>query len=86
MTALDDQILDLMRRVSERAILPRYRNLAAGEVEDKGGNDPVTIADKDSEALLREGLAAIDASLSLSAIVTGSLPPLSSTSPAARLR
>ena len=32
MTALDDQILDLMRRVSERAILPRYRNLAAGEV------------------------------------------------------
>jgi|TARA_R100000501_G_scaffold5025_1_gene11073 fructose-1,6-bisphosphatase/inositol monophosphatase family enzyme len=62
-TALDDQILDLMRRVSERAILPRYRNLAAGEVEDKGGNDPVTIADKDSEALLREGLAAIDASL-----------------------
>ncbi|MBN90207.1 MAG: inositol monophosphatase [Erythrobacteraceae bacterium] len=52
-----------MRRVSERAILPRYRNLAAGEVEDKGGNDPVTIADKDSEALLREGLAAIDASL-----------------------
>ena len=39
MTALDDQILDLMRRVSERAILPRYRNLAAGEVEDKGGND-----------------------------------------------
>ena len=63
MTALDDQILDLMRRVSERAILPRYRNLAAGEVEDKGGNDPVTIADKDSEALLREGLAAIDASL-----------------------
>ena len=53
MTALDDQILDLMRRVSERAILPRYRNLAAGEVEDKGGNDPVTIADKDSEALLR---------------------------------
>ena len=52
-----------MQRVTEQAILTRYRNLAAGEVEDKGGNDPVTVADKDSEALLHEGLAAIDGSL-----------------------
>lgn len=43
--------------------MPRFRNLAEGEVEDKGGNDPVTIADKESEALLREGLAAIDDTL-----------------------
>ncbi len=63
MTGLDRQILALMRRVTEQAILPRYRNLAAGEVEDKGGNDPVTIADRESEALLRDGLAAIDPSL-----------------------
>lgn len=63
MTALDAEILALMRRVTEQAILPRYRNLAAGEVEDKGGNDPVTIADREAEVLLREGLAAIDGSL-----------------------
>ena len=63
MTALDAEILALMRRVTEQAILPRYRNLAAGEVEDKGGNDPVTIADREAEMLLREGLAAIDGSL-----------------------
>lgn len=63
MTALDAEILALMRRVTEQAILPRYRNLAAGEVEDKGGNDPVTIADREAELLLREGLAAIDGSL-----------------------
>ncbi len=62
-SALDREILALMRRVTEQAILPRYRNLAEGEVQDKGGNDPVTIADKESEALLREGLAAIDSSL-----------------------
>ncbi|MBT8427081.1 MAG: inositol monophosphatase [Erythrobacter sp.] len=49
-----------MQRVTEKAIMPRFRNLSEGEVEDKGGNDPVTIADKESEALLREGLAAID--------------------------
>lgn len=63
MTALDAEILALMRRVTEQAILPRYRNLAAGEVEDKGGNDPVTIADREAEVLLREGLAVIDGSL-----------------------
>lgn len=63
MTALDAEILALMRRVTEQAILPRYRNLAAGEVEDKGGNDPVTIADREAEVLLREGLAGIDGSL-----------------------
>ena len=63
MSAIDAEILALMQRVTEQAILPRYRNLAHGEVEDKGGNDPVTVADKESEALLREGLAAIDGSL-----------------------
>ncbi|MEC7889808.1 MAG: hypothetical protein VX540_07195, partial [Pseudomonadota bacterium] len=61
--ALNEAILALMQRVTEQAILPRYQNLATGDVEDKGGNDPVTIADKDSEALLREGLSAIDGTL-----------------------
>ncbi|MEN7536319.1 inositol monophosphatase family protein [Aurantiacibacter flavus] len=50
---------ELLREVTERAILPRFRNLAEGEVEDKGGNDPVTIADKQSEEMLAEGLARI---------------------------
>ena len=63
MSILDREMLALMREVTEKAILPRYRNLAAGEVEDKGGNDPVTIADRESEVLLREGLAALDGSL-----------------------
>ena len=63
MTGLDGEILALMRRASEEAILPRFRNLSSGEVEDKGGNDPVTVADRDSEKLLREGLERIDPSL-----------------------
>lgn len=63
MTPLDREILALMQRVSEKAILPRFRNLAQEDIEDKGGNDPVTVADRESEALLREGLSAIDASL-----------------------
>ena len=52
-------IEDLLRDVTDKAILPRYRNLAEGEVEDKGGNDPVTVADRDSEEMLREGLEKI---------------------------
>ena len=57
MSLLDREILALMRRVTDDIILPRYKNLQEGEVEDKGGNDPVTIADHESEEALREGLA-----------------------------
>ncbi|MGB3167390.1 MAG: inositol monophosphatase family protein [Alteraurantiacibacter sp.] len=53
---MDGEILALCRSVSERVILPRFRNLADSEIEDKGGHDPVTIADRESEALLCEGL------------------------------
>ena len=59
MSVLDREILALMRRVTDAVILPRYRNLRDGEVEDKGGNDPVTIADRESEAALREALAVL---------------------------
>ena len=65
MRALDEAVADLMRRATQEAILPRYRNLADGEVEDKGGNDPVTVADRDSEALLSEGLAALDPDMAI---------------------
>ena len=56
MSILDREILALVRDVTENVILPRYRNLSDHHVEDKGGNDPVTIADRESEAALREGL------------------------------
>lgn len=57
MPMIDREMLALMREVTDTVILPRFRNLKAGEVEDKGGNDPVTIADRESEAMLFEGLA-----------------------------
>ncbi|MXO60087.1 inositol monophosphatase [Altererythrobacter salegens] len=50
---------DLLRDVTEKAILPYYQQLAAHQVEDKGGNDPVTVADKLSEEMLIDGLAKI---------------------------
>lgn len=60
MSALDREILALMRDATDRAILPRFRNLRHGEVQDKGGNDPVTVADHEAEAMLSEGLTKLD--------------------------
>lgn len=56
MSALDDEIRDLMRFAAERSMLPRFRNLAAGEVEMKGKDDPVTIIDREIETFLTEAL------------------------------
>lgn len=54
---LDAAVADLMRQVSADVILPRYRNLAAHEVVEKAANELVTIADRESEDRLSEGLA-----------------------------
>jgi fructose-1,6-bisphosphatase/inositol monophosphatase family enzyme len=46
-----DQII---REVAATEIMPRFRKLAAGDVTMKGVNDPVTIADQESERCLTE--------------------------------
>lgn len=55
--ALDAQVHALMREAADKAILPRYRSLAAHHVTAKAADDVVTVADHESEALLAEGLA-----------------------------
>lgn len=61
MSAFDDSVLALMRDATERAILPRWRQLAEHEVERKGISgalpDVVTIADREAEGILTEGLS-----------------------------
>jgi len=61
MSVLDDGVLALMRKATERAIMPRWQQLAAHEIESKGISgtlpDVVTIADREAEAMLSEGLA-----------------------------
>lgn len=59
MNTLDRQILELMRKTARSVVMPRYRNLAADEVFEKAEDDPVTIADRESEAMLSDGLAAL---------------------------
>ena len=48
----------IIRDVGASEIMPRFRKLAEGDVEMKGVNDPVTIADKESERCLTERLTA----------------------------
>ena len=48
-----------MQLAANRAILPRYQHLAAADLVEKAADDVVTIADKESEAILAEALARI---------------------------
>jgi len=50
----------LIRNVAETIVLPRFRNLATHEVLEKTPGELVTIADREAEERLTEGLAAID--------------------------
>ena len=56
MSALDDEMLALLRFVSERTVLPRWRNLADGEIIEKAHDDLVTVADREAEEFLHEAL------------------------------
>ncbi|GGZ14484.1 inositol monophosphatase family protein [Novosphingobium colocasiae] len=57
--ALTASVEAIMRGASETAILPRYRSLAANEVFAKAADDVVTVADRESEAILTDRLAAL---------------------------
>lgn len=59
MHALYRQVATLMETVAAEVVLPRYQNLAAEEIEEKAADDYVTIADKESEIRLHEGLSKI---------------------------
>ncbi|WP_284125194.1 inositol monophosphatase family protein [Parerythrobacter aestuarii] len=56
MSALDEEILALMRFAAERSILPRWQNLRESEIEEKAKGDLVTIVDREVEEFLSEAL------------------------------
>ena len=56
---LTEAVYAVMADAAERAIRPRYQHLAASEIVEKAHDDLVTVADKESEAILSEGLARI---------------------------
>lgn len=59
MHSLYRPVAELMEQVAADVVLPRYQNLAEDEISEKAADDFVTIADKESELRLIEGLAKI---------------------------
>jgi len=57
--SLPDAIAAVLREAAATAVMPRYRALAAQDVEEKSPGELVTIADRDAEAIIARGLAAI---------------------------
>lgn len=60
MTPLDLRVRTLLANVARAVILPRFGHIAADDREEKSPGDWVTVADRESEALLDAGLRAID--------------------------
>jgi len=59
MHALHARVTALIETVATEIVLPRFGNLRAEDISEKAADDYVTIADKESEERLSEGLAAI---------------------------
>jgi fructose-1,6-bisphosphatase/inositol monophosphatase family enzyme len=55
-SALLDEVGDVMRTVASEVIVPRFRALAEGDVEEKAPGELVTVADREAEELLTEAL------------------------------
>jgi fructose-1,6-bisphosphatase/inositol monophosphatase family enzyme len=54
--SLIDRVSEALRAAAAEAVLPRYRALAAHEVEEKSPGELVTIADREAEAAIARGL------------------------------
>lgn len=57
--ALTAPVLAVMQRAAKQAVMPRYQSLSADQIDAKAADDVVTIADKEAELILAEGLAAL---------------------------
>jgi len=51
-----DKVVTLLRRVAAEEVMPRWRNLGQDDISYKAGQEPVTVADRASEAALTQGL------------------------------
>jgi fructose-1,6-bisphosphatase/inositol monophosphatase family enzyme len=59
MTSLPDAMAAVLREAAATAVMPRFQMLAATDIEEKSPGDLVTIADREAEAIISRGLAAI---------------------------
>lgn len=54
-----DEVTQVLVHAAEEAISPRFRRLAVGDVAEKGPGDLVTVADREAEQLISQGLREI---------------------------
>jgi fructose-1,6-bisphosphatase/inositol monophosphatase family enzyme len=54
-----DEVVSALREVAQELVLPRFRNLASGEVMEKAPGDLVTVVDQEAEAALTPRLAGL---------------------------
>ncbi|MFD3686654.1 inositol monophosphatase family protein [Nocardiopsis sp. NPDC058631] len=47
-----DAVTEILREAAEAAVLPRFRSLSEGEVEEKAPGELVTVADREAEELI----------------------------------
>lgn len=52
-----DAVLDLLRRVADEVIVPRFRALSQAQVIEKNPGDLVTVADREAEAIITRELS-----------------------------
>ncbi len=57
--SLTPAVLAVMQDAAARAVMPRYQSLESHEIDAKAADDVVTVADKEAELILAEGLARI---------------------------
>ncbi len=55
--ALTAQVHAIMRDAAQRAVMPHYQSLGADQIDAKAADDVVTVADKEAELILSDGLA-----------------------------
>lgn len=58
-SSLSKDVAKLMRNTAHRTILPRFRKLAKDDIHEKAADDFVTVADREAEVMLAEGLAGL---------------------------
>jgi len=54
---LSREVSAVLRDAAQRAVLPHYQRLESHQIDAKAADDVVTIADKEAELILAEGLA-----------------------------
>lgn len=52
-----DEVVTVLRDVADELVVPRFRNLAEGDISEKAPGDLVTIVDRETEAALGKRLA-----------------------------